>query len=68
MAFKRALESANRGGNDVKRTSTAMESARELAGVCRKHGLHQQAEALDAQAAAIEALAMAPPAESQKPS
>ena len=54
-AFRRALDTAEDGGEAVKTGSTAMEAARELAALCRKHGLTQQAASLEAQAAAIEA-------------
>ena len=53
-AFRRALDTAEKAGEDAKKNSSASEAARALAGVCRKHGLTQQAESLEAQAAAIE--------------
>lgn len=53
-AFRRALDTAEKAGEDAKKNSSASEAARALAGVCRKHGLAQQAESLEAQAAAIE--------------
>lgn len=60
-AFRRALDTATHGGEDVMRNSTAMEAARELAKLGRKHGLTGQAESLEAQAAAIEASLLPPP-------
>jgi len=60
-AFRRALDTAAHGGQEVTRNSTALEAARELAKLCRKHGLAAQADSLEAQAAAIEASLLAPP-------
>ena len=54
LAFRRALGTAEAAGPEVQRNSTAPQAARALAAVCRKHGLEQQAESLDAQAAAME--------------
>jgi tetratricopeptide (TPR) repeat protein len=53
-AFRRALETAEEAGADAKKNSSAIEAARALAAICRKRGLVQQAESLEAQAAAIE--------------
>jgi len=53
-AFRRAIETGEAGGPEVKRSSTFVEAARQLATLCRKHGLIQQADSLDAQAAAVE--------------
>jgi hypothetical protein len=59
----RVVEAA---GSEAQRSSTAMEAARALAAVCRKHGLLRQAGSLEAQTAAMEAsivdAAIAPPA------
>jgi hypothetical protein len=54
QAFMRAIETAERGGDEVKQSSSVVEAARQLAALCRKHGLHQQAQSLEAQARAIE--------------
>ena len=46
------------------RNPTTMEAERELANLCRNHGLTAQAESLEAQTAAIEASLLAPPSDS----
>jgi tetratricopeptide (TPR) repeat protein len=54
-AWKQALEAADKASEDERRASSAPEAARQLAALCRKHGLKAQAESLEAQAAALEA-------------
>jgi tetratricopeptide (TPR) repeat protein len=54
-AWKQALEVADKAPEDERRASSAPEAARQLAALCRKHGLKVQAESLEAQAAALEA-------------
>jgi tetratricopeptide (TPR) repeat protein len=54
-AFRRALEVGEQAGDDARRGSTMPEAARQLAALCRRHGLVPQAESLDAQASALEA-------------
>ncbi len=53
--WQRALEIADGIPPKDRKATTAPEVARALAGVCRKHGLRAQAEALEAQAAELEA-------------
>ncbi len=53
-AFRRAIETAERGGADVQKGSSMVDAARQLAAICRKHGLVQQADSLEAQALAVE--------------
>ncbi|NPC72042.1 MULTISPECIES: tetratricopeptide repeat protein [Corallococcus] len=65
-AFQRALGVSTHAGAEVQRASTAKEAAQALAVVCRKHGLRQQAESLEAQALVLEALSTAPPSASPK--
>jgi hypothetical protein len=60
-AFRRALDVADGGDPQMRRNSTADEAARSLAALCRRHGLVQQAESLEAQAAALSAEAIASP-------
>jgi hypothetical protein len=55
VAFRTAIEIARDGGPETLRTSTANDVMRELAGLCRRHGLTQQAASLEAQALALEA-------------
>ncbi len=60
LAFQRALDVAN-AAPDQARASSVPEAARDLAKVCRDHGLHAQAASLDAQAQAFENAALSPP-------
>jgi tetratricopeptide (TPR) repeat protein len=53
--WKQALETAEKASEDERLASSAPEAARQLAALCRKHGLKVQAESLEAQAAALEA-------------
>lgn len=53
-AFQRALDLGDQSDPDTQRDSSLPEAARNLAALCRRHGLLQQAESLEAQAAAIE--------------
>lgn len=53
-AFRRAIDTAERGGDQVKRDSSIVDVMRQLAALCRKHGLVQQADSLEAQAVVIE--------------
>lgn len=55
QAFQRAISLAEGAPPDVAATSSAPEAARRLADVCRKRGLHPQAQALDEQADRLEA-------------
>lgn len=61
LAFQRALDVAN-AAPDQARASTVPEAARDLAKVCREHGLHAQATSLEAQAVAYENAALGRPA------
>lgn len=61
IAFRRALETGQQGGPEVQTGSSFATAARQLAALCRKHGLKQQADALDAQAAVVENGALEPP-------
>ncbi|RKG96085.1 hypothetical protein D7V97_36110, partial [Corallococcus sp. CA053C] len=54
FAWRRALETAEKASPDERRSSTAPEAARQLASLCRKHGLKAQAESLEAQALVLE--------------
>lgn len=54
--FRKALDIGEAGGDDLKRGSSFPEAARQLATLCRKHGLVQQADSLDAQAASAESV------------
>ncbi|RKH63768.1 hypothetical protein D7V93_08305 [Corallococcus llansteffanensis] len=47
FAWRRALETAEKASPEEKRSSTAPEAARQLAALCRKHGLKAQAESLE---------------------
>ncbi|PRQ02444.1 hypothetical protein ENSA5_22620 [Enhygromyxa salina] len=58
--FWRALEAVNAVEEDQRPNSSASEAARALASLCRKHGLHQQAMSLDAQAIELEGAAASP--------
>lgn len=53
-AWRRALELASKASPEEQRASSAPEAARQLAALCRHHGLQLQAEALEAQAASLE--------------
>ncbi|MBN1207044.1 MAG: hypothetical protein JXB05_19320 [Myxococcaceae bacterium] len=53
-AWKRALEVADKAPENERSASSAPEAARQLAALCRKHGLKVQADSLEAQAAALE--------------
>jgi tetratricopeptide (TPR) repeat protein len=53
-AWKKALEAADKAPADQRSASSAPEAARQLAALCRKHGLKAQADSLEAQAAALE--------------
>ncbi|HEX8703420.1 MAG TPA: hypothetical protein VF815_31580 [Myxococcaceae bacterium] len=55
-AWKKALEAADKAPPDQRSASSAPEAARQLAALCRKHGLKAQADSLEAQAAALEIL------------
>lgn len=59
-AFRRALAAAE-GHPAEAGSSSAPEAARELAALCRKHGMTAQADSLELQAAAMEAAAIQPP-------
>jgi len=58
-SFWRALAAANAVDEDRRSNTSASEAARQLAALCRKHNLHQQADSLEAQAAALETPATA---------
>lgn len=60
-AFRRALEAADRTPPEQRPATSAPDAARQLAALCRKHGLHQQADSLEAQAAALEEIPEPPP-------
>jgi tetratricopeptide (TPR) repeat protein len=66
-AFRRALAAAE-SAPDVAGASSAPEAARQLAALCRKHGMTAQADSLEAQATAMEAAAVQPPAPPASPS
>ncbi|MDY7232219.1 hypothetical protein [Hyalangium rubrum] len=53
-AWKKALEAADKAPSDQRSASSAPEAARQLAALCRKHGLKAQADSLEAQAVALE--------------
>lgn len=59
-AFRRALAAAE-GSPEEAGSSSAPEAARELAALCRKHGMTAQADSLDAQATAMLASLLKPP-------
>jgi len=59
-AFRRALAAAE-SAPDEAGSSSAPEAARQLAALCRKHGMTAQADSLEAQATAMEAAAVKPP-------
>ncbi|ATB35059.1 hypothetical protein CYFUS_000471 [Cystobacter fuscus] len=52
--WKRALDVASKASPDERRTTSAPEAARQLAALCRQHGLKTQAESLEAQASSLE--------------
>lgn len=62
-AFRKALEVADQSSDLDKKSSSAPEAARDLAALCRRHGLNEQADSLEAQAAAIEQMILEAPAE-----
>lgn len=53
-AWKTALQVADKAPPDQRSASSAPEAARQLAALCRTHGLKAQADSLEAQAAALE--------------
>lgn len=55
-AWKQALEAAGKAPPHERSASSAPEAARQLAALCRKHGLKTQADSLEAQAAALESV------------
>ncbi len=59
-AWRRALDVADRATPVEKNSSTAPETARQLAALCRKHGLTAQAESLESLAATMETAPLAP--------
>ncbi len=59
-AWRRALDVADRASPMEKRSSTAPDTARQLAALCRKHGLIAQAESLESLAVTMEAAPLAP--------
>jgi tetratricopeptide (TPR) repeat protein len=61
-AWKKALEAADKAAPEERSASSASEAARQLAALCRKHGLKAQAESLEAQAVTLEA----PPTRAQE--
>ncbi len=65
-AFRGALGAAEETPSDQRALTSAPHAARELAALCRKHGLVQQAASLEAQAAALEELPD-PPADPSSP-
>lgn len=60
MAFRRALAVADANPHEAG-GSSAPEAARQLAALCRKYGMSAQADALEAQAAALECAALKRP-------
>ena len=59
-AWRRALDVADRASPMEKKSSTAPDTARQLATLCRKHGLTAQAESLESLAATMEAAPLEP--------
>ncbi|MFL5346269.1 MAG: hypothetical protein ACJ8AT_15885 [Hyalangium sp.] len=53
-AWKQALAAAEKAAPEQRSASSAPEAARQLAELCRKHGLKAQADSLEAQATALE--------------